>query len=79
MINLQMNSISRSSQNLREEKFILFLKKIFGLLIYLGKYNKGIKHLLCALDLISNYASVVPRGVTIVNAFQKILSSSNMG
>ena len=25
-----------------------------------GKYNKGIKHLLCAIDLFSRYAWVVP-------------------
>ena len=43
----------------------------------LTKYNKGIKHLLCAIDLFSKYAWVVPlkykRGISIVNAFQKIL------
>ena len=42
----------------------------------LSKYNKGIKYLLCAIDLFSKYAWVVPlkdkRGITIVNAFQKI-------
>ena len=26
----------------------------------LSKYNKGIKYLLCAIDLFSKYASVVP-------------------
>ena len=44
----------------------------------LSKYNKGIKYLLCAIDLFSKYAWVVPlkdkRGITIVNAFQKIIS-----
>ena len=44
----------------------------------LSKYNKGIKYLLCASDLFSKYAWVVPlkdkRGITIVNAFQKIIS-----
>ena len=43
----------------------------------LSKYNKGIKYLLCAIDLFSKYAWVVPlkdkRGITIVNAFQKII------
>ena len=37
--------------------------------------------LLCAIDLFSKYAWVIPskdkRGVTIVNAFQKILDFSN--
>ena len=47
----------------------------------LSKYNKGIKYLLCAIDLFSKYASVVPikdkKGVSIVDAFQKILGDSN--
>ena len=44
----------------------------------LSKYNKGIKYLLCAIDLFSKYAWVVPlkgkRGITIVNAFEEIIS-----
>ena len=44
----------------------------------LSKYNKRIKYLLCAIDLFSKYAWVVPlkdkRGISIVNAFQKIVS-----
>ena len=44
----------------------------------LSKYNKGIKYLLCAIDLFSKYAWVVPlkdkRGISIVNAFPKIVS-----
>ena len=44
----------------------------------LSKYNKGIKYLLCAIDLFSKYAWVVPlkdkRRITIINAFQKIIS-----
>ena len=44
----------------------------------LSKYNKGIKYLLCAIDLFSKHAYVVPfkdkRGISIVNAFQKIIS-----
>ena len=47
----------------------------------LSKYNKGIKYSLCAIDLFSKYASVIPlkdkEGGSIVNAFQKILGSSN--
>ena len=42
------------------------------------KYNKGIKYLLCAINLFRKYAWVVPlkdkRGISIVNAFQKIIS-----
>ena len=44
----------------------------------LSKYNKGIKYLLCATDLFSKHAWVVPikdkKGVSIVDAFQKIIS-----
>ena len=47
----------------------------------LSKYNKGIKYLLCAIDLFSKYAWVVPikdkKGVSIVDAFQKILKEFN--
>ena len=46
----------------------------------LSKYNKGIRYLLCAIDLFNKYAFVVPlkdkKGVTIANAFQKILNNS---
>ena len=44
----------------------------------LSKYNKVIKYLLRAIDLLRKYAWVVPlkdkRGITIVNAFQKVVS-----
>ena len=44
----------------------------------LRKYNKGIKYLLRANDLFSKFACIVTlkdkRGVTILNAFQKIIS-----
>ena len=47
----------------------------------LGKYNKGIKYLLCAIDFFSKYPWVIPlkdkKGVSIVIVFQKILDSSN--
>ena len=44
----------------------------------LSKYNKGIKYLLCAIDLFSKYAWVIPlkdkKGTSIINGFQKIIS-----
>ena len=47
----------------------------------LSKYNKGIKYLLCVIDIFSKYAQVIPlkdkKGISIVNAFQKILRESN--
>ena len=46
----------------------------------ISKYNKGIRYLLCAIDLFSKYNFVVPlkdkKGTTTVNAFQSILSNS---
>ena len=48
----------------------------------ISKHNKGIRYLLCVIDLFSKYAWVVPlkgkKGVSIVNAFQKILDSSKI-
>ena len=45
----------------------------------MSKYNKGIRNILCAIDLFSKYAFVVPlkdkKGTTIVNAFQSILDN----
>ena len=41
----------------------------------LSKYNGGIKYSLCAIDLFSKYAWVIPikdkKGTSIVNAFKK--------
>ena len=46
----------------------------------LSKFNKGIKYLLCVIDLFFKYSWVVPlkdyKGVSIVNGFQSILDSS---
>ena len=43
----------------------------------LSKYNRGIRYWLCAIDLFSKYAWVVPLkdkwGISIVNAFQKLI------
>ena len=45
------------------------------------KYNKGIRFLLCVIDISSKYAWVVPlkdkKGISIVKAFQIILKQSN--
>ena len=47
----------------------------------LSKKNKGIKYLLCAIDLFSKYAFAVPlkdkKGISIVNTFNKIIKQSN--
>ena len=47
----------------------------------LSRKDKGIKYLLCAIDLYSKYAFVIPlkdkKGISIVNAFNKIIKQSN--
>ena len=47
----------------------------------LSKYNKGIKYLLCAIDLFSKYAWVIPikdkKETSIVSAFQKTISEGS--
>ena len=47
----------------------------------LSKYNKGIRFLLCVIDIFSKYAWVIPlkdkKGISIVKAFQSILKQSN--
>ena len=49
----------------------------------LSKYNKGIRFLLCVIDIFSKYAWVVllkdKKGISIVKAFQIILKQSNNG
>ena len=47
----------------------------------ISTFNKGFRFLLCVIDLFSKYAWVVPlkdkKGVSIADAFQKILDDSN--
>ena len=47
----------------------------------LSRKNKGIKYLLCAIDLYSKYKFVIPlkdkKGISIANAFNKIIKQSN--
>ena len=47
----------------------------------LSRKNKGIKYILCAIDLYSKYAFVIPlkdkKGISIVNAFNKIIKQSS--
>ena len=46
----------------------------------LSKKNKGIKYLLCAIDLFSKYAFVIPlkdkKGISVTNEFNKIIKQS---
>ena len=76
-----MTFINRLLENLRKV-YSWFRDNIWGVdladMQLLSKYNKEIKYLLCAIDIFSKYAWVVPlkdeRGISIVNAFQKIIS-----
>ena len=44
----------------------------------ISKFNKGIRFLLCGIDIDSKYTWVIPsKAITITNAFQKILKESN--
>ena len=47
----------------------------------ISQFNKGFRFLLCVIHIYSKYAWVVPlknkKGITITNAFQKILKESN--
>ena len=47
----------------------------------ISKFNKGFRFSLCVIDIFSKYAWVIPlkdkKGISIVNAFQKILKESD--
>ena len=47
----------------------------------ISKFNKGIRFLLCVIDIFSKYTWVIPlkdkKGITNTNAFQKVLKESN--
>ena len=47
----------------------------------ISKFNKGFRFLLCVINIFSKYAWVIPskdkKGVSIVDAFQKILKESD--
>ena len=47
----------------------------------ISKFTKGFRFLLCVIDIFSKYVWVVPlkdkKGISIVNAFQKILKESD--
>ena len=75
-----MNFINQLLENLKVEKvYSSYRNNIWGVdladMQLLSKYNKGIKYSLCAIDLFSKYAWVIPIkdkiGTSIVNAFKK--------
>ena len=66
----------------KRKVYSLFKDNIWGIdladMQSLSKYNREIKYLLCAVDLFSKCAWVIPlkdkKGISIVNGFQKIIS-----
>ena len=56
--NKLMNFMNQLLESSNKEKFILLLRTIFGVLILqlISKHNKGIRYLLCVIDLFSKYA-----------------------
>ena len=78
-----MNFINLLLTNLKKEKYIHNLKIIWGVdladMQSLSRKNKGIKYLLCAIDLYSKYAFAIllkdKKGISVVNAFNKIIKN----
>ena len=77
-----MKLINKLLENLKKEKYIHHSGTIFGGvdladMQLISKFDNGIRFLLCVIDIFSKYAWVVPlkdkKGVTIVNAFHKVL------
>ena len=78
-----MSFINQLFENSKKRKvYSSFRDNIWGVdladMQSLSKYNKGNKYSLCAIDLLSKYAWVIPmkdkEGTSIVNACQKIIS-----
>ena len=78
-----MNYMNQLLKNLKKRKvYSSFKDNIWGVdladMQSLSKFNKGFNYLLCAIDLFSKYAWVIPikdkKGNSIVNAFKKIIS-----
>ena len=69
----------------RKKVYSSFKDNIWGVdladMQLISKYNKGIRYLLCVIDLFSGYAWVIPlknkKGESIAEGFKKILDDSN--
>ena len=82
-----MNFINQLLEISKKEKvYSSFKDNIWGVDLadtqLISKCNKGIRYLLCVIDLFSKYAWVVPlkdkKGATVTNAFQKCFDSSKI-
>ena len=68
--------------NLENESFVDNIwSAVFTDVQLIGKFNKGIRFLLCITGIFSKYAGIIPlkekKGNTSTNAFQKVLDKSN--
>ena len=78
-----MNFINQLLQNLGKV-YSSFRDNIWGVdladMQLLSKFNKGFRFLLCIIDIVIKYTWVIPlkdkKGISVVNAFQKILDNS---
>ena len=77
-----MNFIKQLLENLKKRKvYSSFRDNIWGVdladMQLISKSNKGLRFLLCIIDIYSKYAWVIPlkdkKGISIFNGFQKIL------
>ena len=72
-------------ENSKNENYSSFIDNIWGSDLanvqLIRKFNKGICFSICVIDIFSKYAWVIPlkekKGITITEAFQKILDESN--
>ena len=72
-------------RNFKRRKVYSSFKDIWGVdladMTLISKFNKGIKYLLCVIDLFSRYSWVIPlknkKGESIVEGFQSILKNSD--
>ena len=59
-----MSFMNQLLENFKKDEFIVRLKNILGVdladMQLISKCNKGIRYLLCAIDIFSKYAQVVP-------------------
>ena len=72
-------------ENSKNENYSSFIDNIWGSDLanvqLIRKFNKGIRFSICVIDIFSKYAWVIPlkekKGITITEAFQKMLDESN--
>ena len=84
MSNQLKNYTNQLPKNFKKRVYSSFKDNIWGAdfadMQLISKFNKGIRFLLCVIDIFSKYEWVVPlkdkKGITVVNAFQEISDNS---